>query len=192
MGLTPARVLLAAIGLTFIGLLIDAFVAPAAHPVHGLGGTSITAVEYESTDALWWVPSDPTESLAGVQCYDQIERKRQCTPAFIAAAFPGLSQADHTLYVVWSGCAGQNSAPGFNIEYFASSRTLVLHCYVATPWLYFHSVPEGVQALHGMTLLAIPTAGIGPGTLRINEDDRREHLALDQSNEYPLGTATIK
>jgi hypothetical protein len=184
-------VILAAVALLAIFVLADAFVSPPGHEVHSSGGVGIGVQAYPGNQHEYWRPGNPTPTLADVKCTTEpINPDQRCSA-------PGLSQQDHTLYYVWSGCVQWSGAgaiipwSGFNVEYFASTRTLVLHCYVGTPWVYFPERLYGVAAISPMVLLAIPTSAIGGGPIAIHEDDRLEHLVGDQSSEYPLATATI-
>jgi hypothetical protein len=188
------------VALIAILLMIEAWVAPPAHPVHSFGGSDIKASAYTEPiqqDAdFYWKAGPAVESLSSIRC-SHFTGKPTCGPADIAFQFPGLQQAAHTLYYVWTGCVAWTGAgpvipwAGYNIEYFASSRTLVLHCYIGTGVLYFPDRLFGSVAQQSGTLLAIPTAAMGSGALRIDEDDRMEHLVGDSSNEYELTTATI-
>ena len=185
------------IALVIVLLLVVAFVAPSGHEVHSPGGTSVTAAAYPSTDQLAWEPSGPSQSLGDMKCRDFAGGRSPCTREQIASAFPQLAQSDHTLYYVWSGCIDWSGAgavipwEGHNIEYFESSRTLLVHCYIGTAYVYRPETFFGVAGEFAGTLLAIPTSGIGSGSLQIREDDRLEHLVGDQSTEYDLATATI-
>jgi hypothetical protein len=101
-----------------------------------------------------------------------------------------------TLYVGWLPCdsysswGGYGVSSGFNAEYIGASRTVIVHCYFARPWLW-RPGPPGVYAVAPLLLLLVPTNGIRAGTLTIVEDDRLEHLVGDQSSESPLGRALV-
>jgi hypothetical protein len=98
------------------------------------------------------------------------------------------------LYAVWDFCGGYPKEPfigeGQNVEYFPSSRTLVVHCYSAKPLLYVAG-PRGVAFQVLAVLLAVPTSAMGSGTIKIVEDDRVEHVFGDYVDEYQVATATI-
>lgn len=185
------------IALVLVLLLVVAFVAPPGHEVHSPGGTSVTVAAYPSTDQFAWQPSAPSVSLGDIKCRAFTAGRSPCTREQIASAFPRLAQSDHTLYYVWSGCIDWSGAgavirwEGYNIEYFKSSGTLLVHCYIGTAYMYLPDRQFGVAGEFAGTLLAIPTSGIGSGSLQIREDDRLEHLVGDQSTEYDLATATI-
>lgn len=200
------QLVLLGIALLFVLFLVEAAVAPPAHAVHSIGGVAVNAAAYApredpteaSSDAvIAWDAGPPTESLGDVKCHRFALGQPPCTPADISSHFPNLHQADHTLYYVWTGCVDWSGAgrvipwAGSNIEYFPSSRTLVLHCFVGTGLIYFPEQLFGAPARRLGVLLAIPTSGIGAGRLDIREDDRLEHLVGDTSNEYLLATATI-
>jgi hypothetical protein len=76
------------------------------------------------------------------------------------------------------------------VEYFPSSRILVVHCYSAKPVLDVPR-PPGVAFQVLTVLLAVPTAAMGSGQIRIFDDYRTEHLFGDQIDEYQVATATI-
>jgi hypothetical protein len=101
------------------------------------------------------------------------------------------------LYVPWTGCISWSGSgaitnwQGFNLEYLRSGRELVIHCYVAEPWITHHETLRGVAAIPSLSLLIVPTGSMGSGTIQIIEDDRLEHLVGDQSTEFPLASATI-
>ncbi|HZQ50307.1 MAG TPA: hypothetical protein VFB69_08365 [Candidatus Dormibacteraeota bacterium] len=190
------------IAIAVILLMIEAWVPPPAHEVHSIGGTAVNAVAYPppaltlDSDFTWW-PGPATESLSSVACMHLRAPRLPCGRADVAAEYPNLVQGDHTLYFVWSGCVDWYGAgpvipwAGSNVEYFASTRTLVLHCYVGTGLLYVPDRVFGSRSQLTYTLLAIPTTPIGAGALHIREDDRLEHLVGDQSTEYDLATATV-
>ncbi|HZQ50306.1 MAG TPA: hypothetical protein VFB69_08360 [Candidatus Dormibacteraeota bacterium] len=185
-------------GLIVVVLVADAVVAPPAHEVHSIGGTAVNVAMFPSTNSAWWDPGPPSQSVSDQKCVVPPNHDQRCTSAETAAAFPGLHQTANTLYYVWDGCLSGAEVghiipwAGYNVEYFALSRSLVLHCYAATQWLYFPAIDVGVAISGGNgTLLAIPTYAIGAGSLSLRQDDRREHLVGDQSTEYELATATL-
>ena len=197
MTLTRGRVIAVTVVLVAIFLFAEAFVAPAsAHEVRSPSATAVQADHYTSTHAVFWQPGPPSESLANMSCTWIYAVGGPCTGAYVTSDFPGLHQTDHTLYYVWTGCIDwHGSGPkidyrGFNIEYFAASRTLVIHCYAPTGWINF---PLGIMGIGPVTwvLLAIPTSDFGAGRLLIQEDDRLEHFVGETSTQFDLTTATI-
>lgn len=195
--LTRRRALRLGLGLIAIFLAADAFIPPPVHEVHSIGGTALNAAGFVSNNLLW-VTGPPTQTLSDVRCVQNTTTGRvPCTSAEVAAVFPGLAQRSQTLYVVWAGCLDWSGAgpvipwEGHNIEWFPGSRTIVFHCYTAKPWLYFPERLMGLATLPAYVLVAVPTAGMGPGPITIIEDDRLEHLVGDQSTEYQLATAQI-
>ena len=98
--------------------------------------------------------------------------------------WPQLSQSSKTLYLAWTRCSV------FNVEYIASNRTLVIHCFSAGTLIPPVSLP-GVVAQRFLDLLLVPTEAMSPGSLSIIEDDRVEHFIGDYTNEVVLATATI-
>ena len=194
-----------AIALTVLAIFLvaDAFVPPPAHDVHSLGASRVSVSAYQpaisSADRVdfWWQPGPATDSLSDIKCTHIRDPQRPCTAPDVATEFPNLHQTDRTLYYVWTGCiewSGHGAIipwDGYNVEYFASSRTLVLHCYIGVGWVYFPERLFGMASLPRYILLAIPTSAMGSGRVSIREDDRLEHLAGDWSTEYDLATATI-
>jgi|ERR1700674_929897 len=188
-------------------LLADGFIAVPAHDVHSPGAISLS-VQIAKTDlprpAMYFGPIAPRESLDSIRCelWRGLHSETPACPdsAILASSFfPDLSQHTKTLYFLWQRCAGTPGvygmyfvATGFNAEYRPSDRTLVIHCYSSASWIYLGPVLHGVAAMPPPpTLVAVPTASIRPGTLRIVEDDRVEHLVGDQSTESQVATATI-
>jgi hypothetical protein len=195
----PMLLLVAATCLVVLVALADAFIAPPAHDVHSVGGSSVQLSAYDSTSTVWWMTGPPTQSLPSVKCLDIGPNGRApCAASDLASAFPTLQQTKNTLYFVWSGCVDWSGSgavipwAGYNAEFTASTRTVVLHCYLGTPWIYTPERLFGSRVAGGLNLLlAIPTSDLGAGSLQIREDDRLEHLIGDQSTEYELATATI-
>jgi hypothetical protein len=68
---------------------------------------------------------------------------------------------------------------------------LTIHCHVAWPWIAIPAGARGVVAIRETSLIEVPTDAITPGTLRVVQDDRIEHLIGDQTTETELGTVTI-
>jgi hypothetical protein len=111
-----------------------------------------------------------------------------------------LIQRPKTLYFSWQRCGRTQSvygtysfATGFNPEYRPSDSTLVLHCYGTGPWIYL--LGSGIRGIGPMppppSLVAVPITSFRPGSIRIVEDDRLEHLVGDQSTEFQVAMATI-
>jgi len=174
-------------GLVFMaGLSADAFGTPAIHEVHSPGAVAVNATWVYSTAESQWEQGPPSQSPAGFRC--------QPLNGNGTAPCPPVDQAPGTLYAIGDFCGGYPKEPfrgvGQNVEYFPSSRTLVVHCYSAKPLLDVHG-PQGVSMRVLAVLLAVPTSVLGPGTIKIDEDDRVEHLFGDQVNEYQVATAMI-
>lgn len=188
------------IALVAVLLGVEAWVPPPAHAVHSIGGTAVDATSYTpsqvANDDFGWQTGPPSESLNDIECV-HISTRERCGPADISRRFPGLRQTAHTLYYAWIGCVVWSGVgpiipwAGYNVEYFAASRTLVLHCYVGTGLLYLPDRVSGFAAAPVGVLLTIPTSAIGPGHLEVHEDDRLEHLIGDTDSEYRLATAAI-
>ncbi len=179
-GMTPGIVLLA-------GLAADALVAPAPHEVQTPGATRVATSWIEATDQVEWVPGQPTQSFAEVRC--RMARSGAAIPCP-----PVTEGAAPALYFVQALCVGPSSGSfsyqGHNLEYFPSSRTLVIHCYIARAWLEARG-PMGVAAVPRAAVLIVSTSAMGPGQIKIVEDNRVEHLFGDQSDEFQVATATI-
>ncbi len=162
-----------------------------------IGGDAVTVAAYpsDSGSAFYWQSGQAAENFGKITCEYWRAGAGPCTASDIASRFPQPKQSDHTLYYVWSGCSAWNTLYGYqsghNFEYFASARTLVVHCYMATGWLYVKPAPGYVEAGYAPALLAVPTTSIGSGILHIEEDDRLEHWTGDLSTEYELTSATI-
>lgn len=177
--------------------LVDLLVGPPAHDVHSFGGSALTVATYPSDlqGDFYWRPEPPTENLAAVECAHQRAGAAPCASLDIVSRFADLKQAKQTLYYVWRGCPARYARYGYgsgqNFEFFAASRTLVMHCYMATGWFYVRPNPGEVEPGYAPVLLAIPTAEMGDGVLRIHEDDRYEHWTGDASYESELTTTTI-
>jgi hypothetical protein len=180
-------------------MVVDGLVAPPAHDVHSIGATAVAPTIFRAQPNTYFgfhlLVVEPTERLADLTCAaNQAGAQAEpCTAEELSRLFPTLRQTDHTLYYVWSGCRypGRGSGYGYNFEYLATGRTLVLHCYMATGWLYVKPGPGDRAEGYQPQLLAIATASMGRGDLHFHEDDRLEHLAGDLSNEYDVGTVSI-
>jgi len=154
--------------------------------VHSPGAVQVNAVWFYSSEQAVWVQGPPSQSVAVLRCEPPNGRG--------AAPCPHLDQTAQTLYVVGTFCGGYPKQPswgeGQNLEYFPSSRTLVVHCYGAKPVLDAPR-PPGVSFQVVTVLLAVPTAAMGSGSIKIDEDFRIEHVFGDQVDEYQVATATI-
>jgi len=138
----------------------------------------------------------PSQSLNDVRCAIWRVGKSPSSvcpdPAALAAMFfPNLTQRPGTLYIVWFGCAYDMQADGFNVEYQPNRRAVVIHCYVARPWVWSRPQTEGAEPRLLAALLLVPTASIPAGPVTVIEDYRVEHFGGDQSTESELVTATI-
>jgi hypothetical protein len=180
-------------------LLTDAFLAPSAHDIHSPGGVSIRIQIADSDTGGFARGYKPSQSLADVRCQVWRTYKGDPCPDDATAAqlyWPRLTQSPKTLYMTWSPCGQYSNYPvatayyGFNVEYLDSKRTMIIHCYQATPWIHGPGAP-GANATLSFALLLIPTEAIPAGRLSVVQDDRVEHLFGDQSSEYQIATATI-
>ena len=182
------------IALAQLLVLAQLFVSPQPHEVHTPNAIPIRVQTATShTDALVTAAG---ESIADLRC--QIWRAGGFTlggyrpntgpcpdDATLALTYwPQFSQSPKTLYLAWTRCWV------FNVEYIASNRTLVIHCFTAGTLIPAVRLP-GVVAQSFLSLLLIPTDAMSPGSVGIIEDDRVEHFIGDYSSEVPLATATI-
>jgi hypothetical protein len=182
-------------------LMVEAFVRPPAHEVHMPGDIAVKATLVVSSPPAYNYPLLlPTQSLEAIRCHLWRSRVRPVTTtatcpdsaALAGMFFPSLTQSPKTLYFPWPRCPGTWTGwDGFNLEYRSSSRTLVLHCYLAAPWIWRQPMRSDAIAEQPAAILVIPTESFLIGTVNIVEDDRIEHLVGDWSTEYPLATATI-
>jgi hypothetical protein len=94
---------------------------------------------------------------------------------------------------VFPSTCGKDYLGAFNVEYLATSRTLLIHCHVAAPWIVIpvRICCPGVQAVPQNFLVLVETDSIPPGKVRIVRDERIEHYLGDQSSESLLATVTI-
>jgi hypothetical protein len=140
-----------------------------------------------------------SQAISDVRCRLWAKNRTaiSCPDDIAPIYFPSVTQAPNTLYIVWTGCISWHGAgaiinwQGYNLEYFSTNRTLVIHCYVAEPWITRHETMWGVAAAPSAHLLVVPTGSISPGMVQIVEDDRLEHLLGEHSTVFPLTTATI-
>lgn len=192
MKLTAGRVISALALLVFVFFVLEGWVPMfLAHEVHSAGGTPVKSSHYRATGSINFLPGPASESLSDIRCLSNF------ASTACAGLYPSLQQTANTLYFVWpSGCytkpaPGPDIAyQGFNLEFFAATRTLVIHCYAGTGWWHASTGVYGMSSVEYL-LLAISTSGIGAGPIEIHEDDRQEHLIGEESAEWKLTTATI-
>ncbi len=186
-----------AIALAVVLVLVGAFVRPSPHEVHTPGAQELNPQLVNSdAHAYLFQALKPSESLNEVRCamwrlgHPQTS---DCLDAETLAAlyFPELSQSPKTLYVPWLGCAYSMGADGFNVEYQPSRGAVVIHCYVARPWIWHEPQTMGAEPQPRLTLLLVPTGSIQAGPVAVIQDDRVEHFFRDDSYELQLATATI-
>jgi hypothetical protein len=189
--------LLVFIGLVMVSLLADGFVPGPAHDVHTPGATPIAAT-LVSSEIRNVQTIQPSQSIADIRCQLwHALRTTPCTDDIASAYFASVAQTHNTLYLIWTGCVRWHGAgaiinwQGYNLEYLPPDRKLVIHCYVAAPWMDRYGTLSGVVAIPSASLLVVPTGPMSPGLLQIIEDDRLEHLVGDQSTEFQLAIATI-
>jgi hypothetical protein len=172
-------------------LVIGAFVTPQAHEVHTPGATPVQAQNVDSNPFVWYASIPPSQSLDSIRCEIWHTRGQYSSPsscnstALAKAYFPNLTQNPATLYVPWTPCAG------FNVEFGAPSRTLVIHCYSAEPWISTAPRFMGVEAQPRLALLLIPTQSIPPGNVTVVQDFRTERFLHDDMYQSQLGIASI-
>ena len=137
----------------------------------------------------------PSQSLTDVRCAIwRVGHAETCPDAATLAGlyFPQLTQSPSSLYVPWLWCAYSSfGADGFNVEYLPTRRAIVIHCYLARPFVWTQPRTMIARAQTALSLLLVPTTLLPGGPVSIIEDDRIEHLVGDQSSEARLGTATI-
>jgi hypothetical protein len=199
--LTRKRIVWLCVAVVAVFVLADGFVTPPAHAVHTPGDIAVNATLVAPNPPLYNYPQlQPTQSLDSIRC--QLWRSRvrpvtttaACPDSAVLAAmfFPTMTQSPKTLYVPWPRCSSTwRGWDASNLEYQPSSRTLVLHCYVAEPWVWRQPMIMGVMALQPTEILVVPTDSFLIGTVNVVEDDRIEHLVGDSSTEYSIATATI-
>ncbi len=182
-------------------LLTDAFGAPPAHDIHASGGIPIQIQIPNSELGSFGGPArgiKASQSLRDVRCQVWLMQRPGPCPdeATLAAAYwPKLTQSPKTLYVGWSPCGEYWNDPvprylGFNVEYVESQRTVLIHCYLATPLIHGPVAP-GARTTGALALVLVPTDLIHAGNLSIIQEDRVEHLFGDQVTDFTVATATI-
>jgi len=104
-----------------------------------------------------------------------------------------VTQSPKTLYVAWLYCSSDvyGFGNGLNMEFQPGRRAVVIHCYVARPWVWREPQTMDAVPRPRESLLVVPTASIPAGPLSVIVDYRVEHFFSDQSTESQLGTATI-
>jgi hypothetical protein len=180
-------------------LLVDGFVARPAHEVSTSGATPLKAAAVTTDITDYSYPAPVSQSISDLRCQLWVDRfaNTPCPPDVSSQYLASIAQTANTLYVIWVGCVDWSGSgdvinwQGYNLEFLPSERKLIIHCYVAEPWITFHERLFGSVAQIPATLLLVPTDSMGPGPIQIIEDDRQEHLVGDQSSESPLGSATI-
>jgi hypothetical protein len=190
--LTRGRIIALGIPAAVFVLVIGAFVTPQAHEIHTTGATPVQAQNVDSSPFVAGYASiPPSQSLDTIRCdiwrtRGQYSSASPCDSTALAKAyFPNLTQNPATLYVPWTPCAG------FNVEFGAPSRTVVIHCYSAAPWISTTPRLMGVEAQPRLGLLLIPTQSIPPGNVTVVQDFRVEHFLHDDIYESQLGIASI-
>jgi hypothetical protein len=186
-----------AIAVAVLLILVGAFVRPSPHEVRTPGAQELNPQLVNSdARAYSFQALQPSESVSDVRCamwrlgHSQTS---ECPDATTLAGlyFPKVTQSTKTLYVPWLGCAYTMGADGFNVEYQPSRRAVVIHCYVARPWVWKEAQTMGAEPQPRLTLLLVPIDSIQAGPVIVIQDDRVEYFFRDQSYEFQLGTATI-
>ena len=182
-------------------LLFGLLSSPTPHDVHSAGGVSINGLRIADGDTKvdFFAPIKPSMSVADVRCQMWQSRNPGVCPdetTLTRQYWPALEQSGKTLYVgVSSSCDEYNYVYGFNVEYFASDRSLLVHCYSAAPWIHL-SFPCAGECPRGggpvTMLIEVPTSPIAQGTLKVIRDDRIEHYIGDQTTKSDLGEVTIR
>jgi hypothetical protein len=186
-----------AIAVAVVLILVGAFVRPSPHEVRTPGAQELNPqVANSDARAYSFQAVQPSESLNDVRCAMWRlghAQPSQCPDAATLAGvyFPTLTQSAKTLYVPWLGCAYTMGADGFNVEYQPSRRALVMHCYVARPWVWSEPRTMVAEPQPRLSLLLVPTGSIQAGPVTVIQDNRVEHFFRDESYEVQLGTATI-
>jgi hypothetical protein len=177
-------------------ILAIVFLPPSLHEVHMAGATPVKVTAFDSDETVSWRRSAPSQSLAGVNCLLVVGHNIPCEADKLSNHFPKLTQDLQVLYVVWRHCAWSENgnhvtSQGFNLDFLPATRTLVIHCYAATPWLLLPPKAHGIAPSPPVTLLVVNTASIGAGSINVREEDRLEYLLGDQSTEFQVATAMI-
>jgi hypothetical protein len=198
LNLTRRRVIGIAIAVAVVFILVSPFVWPSPHEVHTPGAEALNTRTVGSDPPAYSAQAiQPSQSLNDVRCAIWRARRPQTADCLDAATlaglyFPKLTQSPRTLYVPWLWCVSTSrGANGFNVEYQPSRRALVIHCYLATPWIWRQQLTSYPNPQPWLSLLLVPTASLPAGPVSVIEDDRIEHLIGDQSAEHQMATATI-
>jgi len=178
---------------------VGALVSPSPHEVHTPGAQTLNAqVVYADPREYFYQAIQPSQSLNDVRCAMwRIGRPQTsaCPEAATLASlyFPNVTQSPKTLYVAWLYCSSDvyGFGDGLNMEFQPSRRAVVIHCYVARPWVWREQQTMDAVPRPRESLLVVPTASIPAGPLSVIVDYRVEHFFSDQSTESQLGTATI-
>jgi hypothetical protein len=184
------------LAVALLGVLVAVNWTPAPHAVSTAGATAITDIQVaDRNPSPFYVSVAPAPSMSLEKLRCEVWRARSATcpdPTTLAQQlWPSLSQSPKTLYVALpEACLTSFGGYGLNVEYFASSRTLTIHCYSAAAW-YVAQGPPGVRAVPSIGLVLVGTKQIPPGNLTVVEDYRVEHLLGDDSTQVVLGTAAI-
>jgi len=192
-------------GLAFTVMWIVAWIwvitalRPTPHEIHTTGSAPLQAQDVQPDK---WIPLkktiEPSESLDAIRCqlwHADHERPSPCpdSATLTAEYFPNLKQSPKTLYIPWKRCTPSIGFgwDGFNVEYQPSSRTMVVHCYVAEP--FYRRQVAGVLAQAAQSLLVVSTASLSAGSITIVENDWIQHMlgVGDQSTVFQLASATI-
>jgi hypothetical protein len=203
--LTRKRVIWLSIAAVVAFLLVDGFGTKPAHEVHTPGAAAPKAVAVRTDIPYYYKTVPASQSISDLRCQvwvglhpnPALYPNPPCSTDLSSTYFASVTQAPNTLYLIWIGCIDWHGSgaiikwQGYNLEYVPSERKLVLHCYVAEPWITIHPTMFGSAAISSETLLVIPTGSMGPGSIQIVEDDRLEHLVGDQSTESTYATASI-
>jgi hypothetical protein len=170
------------------------FWPPSLHEVYTPGAIPISQVYIESTPALGFSPRiQPSTSLTDVRCELWQLRNGPCPdPATLARnLWPDLTQSPYTLYLGLPGSCSRQNGYGFNVEYVEFSRTMIVHCYYAAPWVTLPNLRGSTQSEPITVLMTMQIEAVSPGILSVVRDDRIERLFEDQSDHLQLGTVTI-
>jgi len=201
---TRKRVIWLSITAAVAFLAVDGFGSKPAHEVHTPGATALKAVAVRTDIPDYYKTVPASQSISTLRCQvwsglhaNGPDANTPCTAELSSTYLASVTQAPNTLYLLWIGCIDWSGAgaiinwQGYNLEYVPSERKLVIHCYVAEPWITMHQTMFGAASIPYDTLLVVPTSSMGNGTIQIVEDDRLEHLVGDQSTEATFATATI-
>jgi hypothetical protein len=196
---TPKRVIWLSFAAIVVFLLADGFIARPAYEVHTPGATPLKVAAVTTDITYNSYPTPAGESISELRCQLWLARfaNTPCPTDVSSRYLASIAQTVNTLYVLWFGCVDWLGAgriinwQGYNLEFLQSERKLIVHCYIAEPWLAYHERLYGVSGVLPAILLLVPTDSMGSGPIYIIEDDRQEHLVGDQSTEFTIGSAMI-